>query len=315
MNFRIPAAGLLALAFSVPVLAAYPEKPIEVIVPWPAGVGADIGARVLTSAMSKRLGVPVQVINRPGGQAVIGTADLTRAKPDGYTIGSINIGPALTQVIAGNASYKTTDLEPIGLYNSLPFLLVARSDAPFKTFAELLKHAKTASKPLVLGNFGPGAVPTQTIYRMAASENWTFKAVTFPSPTFNQLQAGDADLLTVEFPVIAGQIKAGQARGLVALTTQRIPGAPDVPTVKELGYNFDVSIWTGLFAPKGTPKEVITKLTAVLKDSLEDPAVKDFAEKSGILYHYTDPDATRARIALDEAGARPIMEKLGLIKK
>ena len=309
------AALAVCALVGTPAWAQYPAKPIEMIVPWPAGVGADAAARVLTQAMSKRLKVPVQVINKPGAGAVTGTNELVKAKPDGYTIGSINIGPAVTQIIAGNAPYGFGDMEPIGIYNVLPFIVMAKSDAPFKSMKELAAFAKQAGREVILGNFGPGAVPTQTAVRVAGVDGWKPKLVTFPAPGWTQLASGDADAVTVEYNVVAGQLKAGQARALIAMTPVRLPGLPDVQTVKEAGYGFDVSIWTGLFAPKGVAPDVLQKLGSTLKDALADPAVRDFAEKSSTIWEYQDPAQSVARIKADEAWLRPVMNELGLVKK
>lgn len=310
----IAGAGLLAAGLAH-AQARYPSKPIEVIVPWPAGTSADVGMRAVSQALGKRLGVPVQVINKPGGQAVIGTADFVKAAPDGYTLGSINIGPAVSQVIAGNAPYKIEDMAPIGIYNVLPFVVATKVDAPFKTMKELAAHAKASGKEVILGNFGPGAVPTQTVVRMAQGDGWKPKLVSFPSPGYTQLNAGDADVVTVESINIMGQVKAGNARVLAAMTPRRLPAFPDVPTVKELGYGFSASIWTGLFAPKGTPPEIIQTLSKALEDALQDPAVKDYANKSGTFFEHMSPADTAALIKQDTEWLRPVMESLGLVKK
>ncbi len=309
----IAAAGLLGASLAT-AQAKYPSKPIEVIVPWPAGTSADVGMRTVSQALGKQLRVPVQVINKPGGQAVIGTAEFVKAAPDGYTLGSINIGPAVSQVIAGNAPYAMADMTPIGIYNVLPFVVAAKADAPFKTMKELAAHAK-AGKEVILGNFGPGAVPTQTVVRMTGADGWKPKLVSFPSPGYTQLNAGDADVVTVESINIMGQVKAGNARVLAAMTPKRLPAFPDVPTVKELGYGFDVSIWTGLFAPKGTPPEIVQTLARALEAALQDPAVKAYAEKSGTIFDYQPPAQTATLIQQDAAWLRPVMESLGLVKK
>ncbi|WP_382153422.1 tripartite tricarboxylate transporter substrate binding protein [Hydrogenophaga sp. ANAO-22] len=310
----IAGAGLLAAGLTH-AQARYPSKPIEVIVPWPAGTSADVGMRTVSQALSKQLRVPVQVINKPGGQAVIGTAEFVKAHPDGYTLGSINIGPAVSQVIAGNAPYTMADMTPIGIYNVLPFVVATKTDAPFKTMKELAAHAKASGKDVILGNFGPGAVPTQTVVRMAGTDGWKAKLVAFPSPGYTQLNAGDADVVTVESINIMGQVKAGNARVLVTMTPKRLPAFPDVPTVKELGYGFDVSIWTGLFAPKGTPPEIVQTLAKALEAALQDPGVKAYAEKSGTFFDHMSPEQTAALIQQDTAWLRPVMESLGLVKK
>ena len=306
------AAGLLLAGLAI-AQPKYPAKPIEVVVPWPAGTSADVGMRTVAQALSKQLRVPVQVINKPGGQAVIGTAEFVKAAPDGYTLGSINIGPAVSQVIAGNAPYTMTDMAPVGIYSVLPFVVAAKTDAPFKTMKELAAHAK--GKEVIVGNFGPGAVPTQTLVRVSALDGWKPKLVSYPSPGYTQLNAGDADVVTVESINIMGQVKAGNARVLLAMTPKRLPAFPDAPTARELGYGFDVSIWTGLFAPKGTPAEIVQTLSKALEAALQDPGVKAYAERSGTIFENHTPEQTAALIQQDASWLRPVMDSLGLVKK
>lgn len=306
-----------AAALTVPgaAWAAYPEKPIEIILPWPPGTETDVGTRVVASALSKVLGVPVQVINKPGAGGVIGATEVTKARPDGYTLGSLNIGPLVSQVIAGNTPYKADEFTPIGLYDTQPYLLLAKADAPYKTMAELAEFAKKSSSEIKIGNFGPATVPTLSVNRMAAAGGWKFKSVVFPSTNFNQITSGDVDLIIVAYPVIAGNLKSGQARALVAMTPTRIAELPDLKTTREQGFDFDVSIWSGLFAPKGTPQEVVDKIGAAMTKALGDQSVKDFAGKSSIMYSYLDPAKTMAQMKADHDGLRPIMDSLGLIKK
>lgn len=308
------AAAVALAALTDVALAAWPEKPIEIVLPWPPGTETDVGTRVVAGAMSKVLGVPVQVINKPGAGGVIGATELTKARPDGYTFGSLNIGPLVSQVIAGNTPYKAEDVDVVGLYDTQPYLLLAKADAPFKTMAELAEHAKKGNE-IKIGNFGPATVPTLSVNRMAAAQGWSFKSVVFPATNFTQITSGDVDLIIVAYPVVASNIKAGQARALVAMTPKRIAELPDVKTTREQGFDFDVSIWSGLFAPKGTPKEIVDKLGAALARALEDPSVKDFAGKSSIMYAFMDPAKTVAQMKADHDGLKAIMDKLGLIKK
>lgn len=306
-------ATLAALPYSA-FAQGFPAKPIEIVLPWPPGTETDVGTRVVAGAMSKVLGVPVQVINKPGGAGVIGAIEASKARPDGYTLGSLNIGPLVSQTVAGNAPYKLDDFQPIGLYDTQPYLLLAKADAPYKTMAELAAYAKSG-KEIKIGNFGPATVPTLSVNRMATAAGWKFKSVVFPATNFTQITSGDVDLIIVAYPVVASNIKAGQARPLVAMTPKRMPQLPDLQTTREQGFDFDVNIWSGLFAPKGTPKEIVDKLGAVLAKALSDPAVKEFATKSAIIYAAQSPEATTAQMKADEAGLRPVMDGLGLIKK
>lgn len=308
------AAATLALAPAL-ARAAYPEKPIEVIVSWPAGIEADISARALSSALAQRLGVPVQVINKPGAQGVIGTAEVARAKPDGYTLGSLNIAAVVAQPIAGNAPYKPGDFEPIALYSAVTMVLAARADGPFRDMKTLEQHAKAGGKPPVFASYGPAAYPTLTLQRMAKQNGWSYKAVTFPSPSFVQLEAGDADFISAPYSVVAGAFKSKQAVPLAAMTKDRIAGLPDTPTIRELGYDFDSLLWSGLFAPKGTSPEIIERLAAAVRDAVKDRSMTELSQKINSPFFYIGPKEAAAQIQSDETALRPIMDSLGLIKR
>lgn len=303
----------LGLAVCTSSVFAFPNKAIEMIVPWPAGQEADVMGRALSTGMSKRLGVPVQVINKPGAGGVPGTADLVRAKPDGHTIGFLSIGPALTQSLAGNAPYKPSDMEPIALISASAFVLAVKADGPIKSIADLEAQAK--NKPVILGNFGPAAVPTQVVYRMSKAKGWQFKPVTFPAAGWAQLAAGDADVVTAPFNTMAGQLKAGQARALVVYGKERLSAIPDVPTLREAGYNFDALVWAGMFAPKGTPAAALDRIGSALRETLKDKEMVDLAQRINVPLFYMDSKQTAEQIREDEAALRPIMESVGVIKK
>ena len=294
--------------------AAWPDKPIEAIVPWPAGQELDILTRAIVPTMSKELGVPMAVINRPGGAGVIGTTQAVGAKGDGYTLLFTSVGPMLTQAMAGNAPYKATDMDPIGLFTASSFVLIARADAPFKTVQELEAYAKKAEKPLVLGHFGPAAVPTQAVYRMGEEKGWKFRGVTFSPATAAQLMSGDADIVTAPYNTVASAIKAGEVRALVTFNIERLDVLPDVPTLRESGHNFDVLIWQGLFVPKGTPEDVKHKVTAALQAALKTTSYKELAKRINSPVFFVDAKATAERISKDDKELRPVMQQLGLIK-
>lgn len=316
MNRILLAAVTATMAAWSPIgVAAFPEKPIEVVVPWPAGIEADISARAVSAVMSKKLGVPVQVINKPGAQGVIGAAEVARAKPDGYTVGSLNIAGVIAQPIAGNATYKPADFEPIGLYSAVTMVIAVKGASPHKDWKSFEASAKATGKPPIFGSYGPAAYPSLVVSRMSKQNGWPIKAVTFPSPGPVQLEAGDADFVAAPYAVIASGIKAGQVMPLVALTKERLAQLPNTPTLREVGYNFDPLLWSGLFVPKGTPPEAIDKLSAALRDAVQDPSIKELSQRINSPFFYTDPKQTAAQVKEDDAGLRPVMEALGLTKK
>lgn len=307
------AAGF-ALA-SAAAMAAYPDKPIEAVVPWPAGQELDILARTIVPVMSKELGVPIAVINRPGGAGVVGTSEAMRAKPDGYSILFNSVGPMLTQPLAGNAPYKVGDADPVGMFNASTFVVIARADAPYKTIKEFEEYAKNSVKPVVLGHFGPAAVPTQAVYRMAKQKDWAFRGVTFSPASPAQLKAGDADIVTAPYNTAKSALDAGEVRALVTFNSTRLEELPDVPTLREAGYNFDVLVWQALFVPKGTPPEVKRRLSTAIQAALKDPSVVELAKRINTPLFWKDNEETAAIISADEQALRPIMDSLGLIKR
>ncbi len=307
------AAASLALA-ALPARAAWPEKPIEAIVPWPAGQELDILARTIVPAMARNLGVPVAVINRPGGGGVVGTSDALRARNDGYTILFNSVGPMLTQPLAGNAPYKVGEAEPVGMFNASTFVVIARADAPYKTIQEFEAWAKKSGKPVVLGNFGPAALPTQTVARMARQKGWTFRGVTFSPAGPAQLKSGDAEIVTAPYNTAKSAIAAGEVRALVTFNPTRLPDLPNVPTLREAGYDFDVLVWQALFVPRGTAPEVKARLATALQAALKDPAVVELATRINTPIFWKSGEETAASIRADEQALRPLMEALALTK-
>lgn len=295
--------------------AGYPSKPVQVILPWPPlATSTDVIARKVIEGMEQELKGKFTIVNKPGGAGVIGTKELTDARPDGYTLGGLTIGPAVSQIAAGNTPYKIADLQPIGIFATLPFLILARKDAPFDDVASLAKHAKTAPKPIVLAHWGKATVPTLSTYRLAAGAGFAFNEVAYAKVDTSQLLNGDADLAIVPLTAALSSIKAGQTKAIVALTPSRMPALPDLKTVREQGFNFDVSIWTGLFAPKGTPADVVAKLTKALQAATKRPEIVKFVNESGAILYYADADATKAQMQSEYDAFRAELVRLKLAK-
>jgi tripartite-type tricarboxylate transporter receptor subunit TctC len=309
-------AGILLAAMMVASAASadYPDRPINVILPWPPAAATDVSARLILDIMSEELGVPLQVINRPGGRGVIGTNELVQATPDGYTIGAITVGPAVSQVASGNTPYDMDALEPIGLYTTLPFVLLARADAPYDSLADLREYTAARDEPWVLGHWGRAAVPTLTLYRIAQADGYEFREIAFEDLSASQLLNRDADLVTVSTPAVMGQIEEGSVKPIAAMTPVRNVALPELPTVSEQGYDFDAAIWAGLFAPAGTPEAVIQRLTQALENALEDPRVDAYVEASGAVMFYRGPEETRHQMEAEHDAYREIMVHLGLVE-
>lgn len=308
--------AIIAAAITLPALAEYPDKPIEVILPWPAlATSTDIIARKVAEQMAPQLGQPIKIVNRPGGAAVVGTQEMARARPDGYTLGGLTIGPAVSQIAAGNTPYQIEDLKPIGLFATLPFLIAARGDAPFNDVKSLAAWSKTAAKPPVLAHWGKATVPTLSTYRIGKQAGFKFNEVAYTTVDASQLLNKEADLAIVPLTAVLGNFKDGSLKPIVALTSGRMSQLPDLKTVKEQGMDFDVAIWTGLFAPKNTPDAVIAKLNAAMTKAVASAEVQAFAKESGILIYASSPKEAALQMKSEYDAFLGIMTELGLTKK
>ena len=216
MKRRVLMFVLAILAIPINVLAQdkWPSKPIEIIYPFPPGNDTDAVVRLLAESMSKRLGVPVQVINKPGGGGVVGFAEMVRAKPDGYTIGTWQPGPGISQIVAGNTPYRQTDYQAVAAIHPNDFVLAARGNIPAKSLKEFGAWAKQQGKTVVIGSYSPAAVPALMAARIARKDGWPYKVVAFPNPSAKELVAGDADLSTTGADMVASYARDGQVKVL-----------------------------------------------------------------------------------------------------
>jgi tripartite-type tricarboxylate transporter receptor subunit TctC len=306
--------AIAALLFSVGgAMAAWPEKPIQIMIPWPApNDPSTLVANAIAPVMAEDLGVPVKVVNKPGGGAVLGAAELANSRPDGYTLGLVSIGPMITQVIRGKTPYKNEDLQPLGLVWSSPFTLAARADAPYSNLKELADHAK--NNELRLAHWGLGAVPTLIAMKAAETGGFKWKETAYSELNPLLVVQGDADVITFSTPGLTDYIESGKMKILAAMVPGRLPAYPDVPNVSEQGYGEAYSIWFGAFVPKDTDKDIVGKLSASFFKAMEDPKVKEVIKNVGVVPHPTGPDEARKRMdgELEQFGA--IMKSLGIIE-
>jgi tripartite-type tricarboxylate transporter receptor subunit TctC len=258
--------------------------------------------------------VPVQVINKPGGGGVVGFAEMIRAKPDGYTIGTWTPGPGISQIIAGNTPYKISDYQSVGGMLINDFVLAARGDIPATNLKEFAAWAKKSGKPVVIGSYAPAAVPALIAAKIAKKDGWAYKVVAFPNPSAKELVAGDADLTTAGAEGAISYAKAGQIKILSAWGPQRNPVFPSAATPTEEGYG-DLYTWGGMAAPVGVPKDIINKLSSVMMESLKDKAVQDQFKKAGIPPFPMTADQMSKRVTEDAKWIGELMTELGMTKK
>lgn len=312
LHVAFAATAVLGLSLGA-ALADWPNKPIQIIIPWPApNDPSTLVTTAIAPVMSKKLGVPVKVINKPGGGAVLGASELAQSRPDGYTMGLVSIGPMITQVLRGKTPYKNTDLQPLGLVWSSPFTLAARADAPYSNLDELAKYGKTHE--LRLAHWGLGAVPTLIAMKVAETGGFKWQETAYSKLNPLLVVQGDADVITYSTPGLKDYVDAGKMKILAAMVPGRLPAYPDVPNVAEQGYGKAYSIWFGAFVPKGTDKAIVGKLSTAFFSAMEDPEVQKVIKNVGVVQQKTGPEEARKRMddELTQFGA--IMKNLGIMK-
>ncbi|MFH1155162.1 MAG: tripartite tricarboxylate transporter substrate binding protein [Pseudomonadota bacterium] len=305
---------ILITGANCPAFAAdWPDKPIQIMIPWPPGNDpTTMVATAMAPIMSEDLGVPVKVVNKAGGGAVLATNELATTRPDGYTLGLISIGPMITQVLRGKTPYKNQDLRPLGLIWSSPFTMACRADAPYNNLKELAEYAKTHD--LRLAHWGLGAVPTLIAMNAAKIGGFKWKETAYKDLNPLLITKGDADVITFSIPGIKDYIEAGQIKILACMLPERLAQYPDVPTVTEQGFGDAYSIWFGAFVPAKTPDPIVDRLSKSFFNAMAKPNIKDMIDKVGVIAHPTDPEAARKQMDSELINFGAIMKDLGIME-
>ena len=280
--------SIAALTFATSAQAAWPEKPITLIVPAAPGGTTDITARLLSEKLGAELGTTVVVENRAGAAGIIGSQALVRSAPDGYTIDFANIGPnAINYSLYKKLPYKPTDFAPITLVISVPNILVVNSKSPYKNVKELVDSIKNDSKTnYSFGSPGTGQSPHLSSEMFSQRAGLTLTHVPYKGmgPAVAGLLGDQVTFLIDNLPSSIPFIRSGQFRALAITGAQRSPQLPDVPTMAEAGINdMVVTAWFGFVAPAGTPSEIINKIQQATKKVLAMPEIlQRFTEMGGI---------------------------------
>ena len=256
----------------------YPSKSITAVVPFPAGGPSDVVARIVTEHMSRTLRQQIVIENVGGAGGALGTARVAAAQPDGYTLLAGSMGSHVAApVLTPNVKYDSErDFEPIGLTAHAPAVIVARKDFPASNLSEFVTYLRQNGDKVRQAHGGIGASSHMAclLFNQALDVKPTSVAYRGTAPAMNDLIGGHVDFLCEQSVSVAEQIKAGAVKAYVVSANQRLAALPDVPSAKESAINYQMSIWAGIFAPKGTPKEIIIKLAASLEKALDDPSVK-----------------------------------------
>ncbi len=313
-------AGLALAALIAPAGAQdFPSKPISIVVPFAAGGPTDTVARLIAQAMSTNLKQTVVVENYGGAGGTIGADRVAKAKNDGYTVLLHHIGQSTAPTLYRKLPYDPLkDFAPIGLVTDVPMTIVARKDFPAKDMKELVAYVKANKDKVTYANAGVGSA--SHLCGMLLMSTLQVELTTVPykgtAPAMNDLLGGQVDLMCDQTTNTTGQIKGGKIKVYAVTTPTRVPSLPDVPTLQESGIKgADVAVWHGLYAPAGTPKAVVDKLSGALQVALADPHVKTrFAElgTEPVPAAKATPDALGAHLKQQIDLWRPIIQKAGV---
>jgi tripartite-type tricarboxylate transporter receptor subunit TctC len=265
----------LALGLAGGAFAAYPERPITMIVPFAAGGPTDVTARIVGEHMSRTLGQQIVIENVAGAGGTTGISRAAASTADGYTIMMGHMGThGAAPAVYPNLKYNPTrDFEPVGLAAGTPILIVAKKDFPANDLKAFVAHVKANGPKLNEAHAGVGSVShtTCTLLHSLLGVQPNRVAYRGTGPALNDLVAGQVDYMCDQIVNLTPQIQGGTIKAFAIATTERNPALPNVPTTKEAGLpEFQVSAWNAIFAPKGTPKDVVTRLNDALVKALDD---------------------------------------------
>lgn len=313
------AAVVLAATSGSAAAQAYPAKPVTIVVPFAAGGPTDTVTRLVAQNMTKTLGQTVLVENVGGAGGNLGNEKVAKAAPDGYTLLLMHIGISTSATLYRNLRYNAqTDLEPIGLVTTVPMTMISKMDFPPKNMKELVDYVKANKAKVSYANAGIGAAShlCGMLFMSAIQTDVLTVPYKGTGPAMNDLLGGQVDFMCDQTTNTTSQIKGGKVKVFGVTSKTRVASLPDVPTMAEAGFkDFEVGIWHGMWAPKGTPKPVIDKLAAALNTALNDPEIAKRFGDLGTAPEAADrrgPEVLRAHLKSEIEKWAPIIKKAGV---
>ncbi len=314
---RIPLLVVLTLFSLAAGAQDYPSRPITMIVPFPPGGVADIVGRPLAATMEKALRQPVVVVNRTGAGGAVGMAAAAKSAPDGYTIlmalSSISIFPVSDRICGKAPAYELKEFAPIALVTADPTVLVVRTDSPYKTLKDFVDAAK--AKPGKINYSSSGVYGTlhvsMEIFANAAGIQLFHVPYGGGGPAVTALLGGQVEALASGPAAAIGQIRGGKMRALASWSTERLALLPEIPTFKELGYDAEFYIWSGVFVPAATPAPIVSRIREAVREAANSADFRSAMEKvsTPVSYldapefqKYWDRDAARLKVAIEKIG-------------
>jgi tripartite-type tricarboxylate transporter receptor subunit TctC len=316
--------GVAAIVAAVAIAGAaaqdaFPSRPIQLIVPFPPGGVADITGRPTAAIMSKILKQPIVVVNKPGAGGAVGMAQAARAAPDGYTLlmalSSISVLPVADRLQGRTPSYELDQLAPVALISADPTVLVVRADGPYKTLKDLVDAAK--ARPGEINYASSGVYGTLHVAMEIFAAAADIKLFHIPyqggGPAVAALLGGQIDALASGPAAAIGQIKGGKMRALAVWGDTRLASLPDVPSMKELGYDATFFIWSGLFAPAALPAPIMDKLRQAARQTVDDREFQEAMIKIETPIAYLDAPAFKIFLERDAKRLEVAVERIGKV--
>jgi tripartite-type tricarboxylate transporter receptor subunit TctC len=314
---KVLLAALLCAATSV--FAQYPQRPVQLIVPWGAGGGTDATARIIATLLEKELKQPFNVVNRTGGSGVVGHDAIAKATPDGYTIGLITVEITMMHW-QGLTTLKHTDYTPIGLVNADPAGITVRAGSPYKSTKDLLAAIKANPGKMKASGTGQGGIWHLAIAGLLKEQGIDPNALPWvPSngaaPGMQDLVAGGVDVVPCSLPEARAMIDAGKARPLAIMDAKPSSLYPKIPTLKqELGSDWQIAAWRVIAAPKGIPADAQKTLTTALTKVYDSKDYKEFMASRGFGVIWADPAEAAKFMAKSDADLGAAMKAAGVVK-
>jgi tripartite-type tricarboxylate transporter receptor subunit TctC len=312
--------ALLVLTSGVAAQEPYPTRPITIVVAFPPGGLADLTARPLAAAMERLLKQPIVISNKPGAAGAVGNHFVATSKPDGYTLlmalVSVSTLPEVDKLFGRPHTYTIDQLVGIARINAEPSVITVRGDAPWKTLADVVEDARRRPGQIVhtsSGLYGASHVPF-AMFLQAAGITMRHLPTTGGGPMMNALLGGHAAIVASVPSLVAPHLPTGKVRLLGHTGVGRLPAFPDVPSLKELGYDVEYSAWAGLVAPKGTPPHVLRSLGDTVRQAVKEPEVVTASQKLQTPIAYQDAAEFNAWWRQDAVKLATVIQKIGKVE-